>query len=144
MSFLQRSKYLLSQHLHDSFILFYFLSLFYNNMQTPSSHQPAHICLAVNPLAVKLKDWLQCLSSFYLFTLTHFHFHHKRGNEGASCSISLLRQGKLAAKSQDTSSRLSRTIVYQIHCDITTLKGDDYLRILWTITVREMALVTTE
>lgn len=54
-------------HTHTHIKLLSSLSavLFHSNA-IPSFKQPTFICSVVNSLAVKLKDWLWCLSSFYL------------------------------------------------------------------------------
>lgn len=55
-------------------------------MLLPSSQQPTFICSVVNSLAVKLKDWLRCLSSFYLLPWFIFISTMKGRNRAASRS----------------------------------------------------------
>lgn len=88
----------------------------------PSSQQPTFICSVVNSLAVKLKDWLCCLSSFYLLPWFIFISTMKGRTERHPEPLFCLRQADLATESKDVSSCVSHAIVSQRHCNITVLR----------------------
>lgn len=91
-------------------------------MPFPSSQQPTFICSVVNSLAVKLKDWLWCLSSFYLLPWFIFISTMKGRAERHPVPLFCLTQADLATESKDISSCVSHPIVSQRHCNITVLR----------------------
>lgn len=91
-------------------------------MLFPSPQQPTFICSAVNSLAVKLKDWLWCLSSFYLLPWFIFISTMKGRTERHPVPLFCLRQADPATDSKDISSCVSHPIVSQRHCNITVLR----------------------
>lgn len=91
-------------------------------MLSPSPQQPTFICSVVNSLAVKLKDWLWCLSSFYLLPWFIFISTMKGRTERHPVPLFCLRRADLATESKDISSRVSHPIVSQRHRSITVLR----------------------
>lgn len=113
-------------------------------MPFPSSQQPTFICSVVNSLAVKLKDWLWCLSSFYLLPWFIFISSVKGRAERASSTI-------ISSETSRSRCRIQRHIISceSHHCFSKTVqhyctKRDDCRGILWTITVRATDPVTTK
>lgn len=91
-------------------------------MLFPSPQQPTFICSVVNSLAVKLKDWLWCLSCFYLLAWFIFISTMKGRTERHPVPLFCLRQADLATESKDISSCVSHPIVSRRHCNITVLR----------------------
>lgn len=98
------------------------VSSLFTIMLFPSSQQPAFICSVVNSLAVKLRDWLRCLSGFYLLPWFIFIPTMKGSTEQHPVPLFSLRQDDLASQPQHVSSHVSHTIVYQRRCNITVLR----------------------
>lgn len=98
------------------------MSSLFTIMLFPSSQQPAFICSVVNSLAVKLRDWLWCLSGFYLLPWFIFIPTMKGSTERHPVLLFSPRQDDLASQPQHVSSHVSHTIVYQRRCNITVLR----------------------